>query len=294
MGERAGALILYHIKGTNTFLSGKEGVYVWEKTGDKKKDEQHKMAQSIFSTRIDLTNFLDREKLTKLVVKNVEKEIKKEANKLQWLVPPIYASKDQSKAPIGQIMYTTHVRKEKSDIEYGPPKGGFDKAMDTTILDTIIREIKEEIGNLDHNLLPEDKDKIESKASNGYTIFYKMITEEQAKQIQTIIKERIENHIGEIFDLDFRDISETNDLLKTSFQKVKAEHERKADEKKSAEEKKKPEEKQNIRLRSNLPKESAKIPFGAFGKRSTATVKKGGKRLTKKHRKSKSYTRRRR
>ena len=216
-----GALILYHIEGTNKFLLGNESLYIWEKTGNKIQDEIHDQVQKIQTAPVDLKNFEDREKLTKLLVTQIEKQLDKEKIRLEsWLVPPAHKSSYQAKANAGKVIYKTHARKSKSDTMFGAPKGGREPD-DKTPLDTILREIQEEIGNLEPELLPKKENEFEEKASNGYTIFYKAIRHTDAEKIKKEIERRKQLHIGEMFYLEFRDIDQATSLVQNAFDKIK-------------------------------------------------------------------------
>jgi hypothetical protein len=287
----SGALILYNIEGTNDFLLGKESLYLWEKTGNKTVDDLHEKTQTVQSARINLKNFETREKLTKLLVKQVEHQIEKENLKIgEWLVPPVYKSSQQGTADPGQVLYKSHVRKSRNDEEFGVPKGG-KEPDDSSPLHTILREIEEEIGSIDKDLLPKEENAFEEKASNGYTIFYKAIKATDAQKIKEEIQRRKQLHIGEMFDLEFRNIREANSLAKTAFEKIKS---KLSSLKTQAEEAKDAAEKIEKRLQELTTVFSVKTvtgPRGVWGKPKTAKKRMSGG--ARKRGQSKKQTRRR-
>lgn len=282
-----GSLILYHEEGTNKILLGKESLYIWE---DPKVDQIE--AQQIIFSHINLNNFKEREGITKKIVEKVEAQLKKENKTItNWLVPPAVKSSIQANTNHNQIRYSSKARKEKDTDLYGAPKGG--KEPSETVLQTMIREIKEEIGNLDDNLLPTDNDKYEAKTKNNYAIFYKKVSHSQARKIEEEIQRRYALHIGEIFDLAFRDIEKANEMTKDAFEKVQKE------DQKSAELKSQRKAAVNVRtVTSDLKGKSSK-PGASWAKPkkdTTSAAVKGGRRTLKKQRKSKKlkkFTRRR-
>jgi hypothetical protein len=279
----SGSLIIYQEEGTDKILLGKESIYIWENP-----DVNQKNSQRVEFFTHNLNDYNTREAITKMVVTQVQAQIKKDdLNLNEWLVPPVVKKTDQSGAEAGKTIYKTKARKQRADTAYGPPKGGSEGSE--TRLQTVIREIQEEIGNLDSAVLPLDADKYNENASNGYAIFYKKVTPAQARQIEAEIQRRYVLHIGEMFDLKFRDKSDGNFLTQDALKKIKAQ-----DEAEKAVKAFKTAPKANVRLGASQQKTPGK-PGSGWGKPKTAAAK-GGRRKTKKQRKqkgAKKYTRRR-
>lgn len=290
---KEGALIIYHEDGTDNILLGKEGKYIWD---EDPLTVEHLNAQRIHHSKIDLKDFKVHENLTKEVVKKVRAQLNKEnpsSINFLWLVPPVVKSSVQKNAPEGQITYSSHARKERRDTGYGPPKGGAESGE--TSVDTILREIQEEIGNLDKDILPKKSDEYDKTTDEkAYTIFYKKVTSAQAREIEQEIQRRYAEHIGEMFDLKFRNKDEGNSLTKEALSKIKAQDDAEAAKKAKP---------KNENVRTTVSKGTAGRPGSSWGiKLKTAasgpkkSPSKGGKRYTRKQRKNKKgkkHTRRR-
>jgi hypothetical protein len=129
------------------------------------------------------------------------------------LYPIVARERTQCTSPL--IRYFSNPRVRNPIKTNGFPKGGIktDKltGRTETPLECIQREVYEEIGNIDPNLLNSAINIGISTAIYGdnisnYTIYYKPVSPSERRDIETAIRNRYANSIGESFDLGFKNI----------------------------------------------------------------------------------------
>jgi hypothetical protein len=132
---------------------------------------------------------------------------------------PIVAKERTPCTDISLVRYFSNPRIRNPAKKNGFPKGGAKTNKDTGIMETPLqcmkREVYEEIGNIDPALVDTAKHigistvEHEDNISN-YTIYYKPVTPAQRSEIETAIRDRYAESIGESFDLGFKNIRGVN------------------------------------------------------------------------------------
>jgi hypothetical protein len=198
-----GAIIIVRDTSTGNILLGKESAYAVEKDGERKRYISNHSGKG--------DTLADREYLSGELYKNIASEFSAAAGGGgggggDLLVPLVEQSKNE-KNMYGP-KYGSHPRiRKQGSTKYGAPKGGsktHNGKLDGNIvenhLDTAQREFIEEVGHV----FPDDRYQYRGIV-NGYALYLIDVGAAETKLIEQKIAARYTSHIGETFDLGFRD-----------------------------------------------------------------------------------------
>jgi hypothetical protein len=230
-----GAIILFHHVPTKTILLGEEGKWVFD--SDASGSEFYRHHPIIYQTLPDTAQIpspfggkqtitLTPEQQTQTAMQPVLAHIAQSSQKsvltpgTNLLIPIVEKSSKQTTLS-GHTTYKVSPRKQFGGKE-GCVKGELKNSTETA-LQCILREIYEEIGEIDKGLdrvTVTDTDwirdasgaryvtyiKDKSGITHTYAIFYKQLTDLQVRKISSIIADRRGKCIGETFDVGFKHV----------------------------------------------------------------------------------------
>jgi hypothetical protein len=206
-----GCAIVYHNLEDNTYLIGRESLYIIE--GGKKLSDAINSGFEGKNIPIEII-LLDKERID-ITLEMIESFKTHRASfgypEGPFLVPPLRCKGQSIRYPTTNS-YEARTRKPGFNISF--IKGGIEIDCKTRVKETplqcIQREIFEEIGKLSENLLPDDG--TEKQLMDDYMVFIKDIHRSDANTIMNAINERNKQHIGEMFDMKFMKLSEIEKL----------------------------------------------------------------------------------
>jgi hypothetical protein len=218
-----GAIIIVRDTSTGHILLGIEGVHAFEGGGAKRYGENPTQDESL-QNREKITADVYQRIIGDQIIQNAAAESARRKGILAAagggggggvdLLLPLVEKAEREKNMSGNPKYGSHprIRKDPNNpdhtINFGAPKGGSKEDRFRNIienhLDTAQREFIEEVGYV----FPDNKFIHKGEASVGstkYAVYLIDVDAAERKLIEQQIATRYARHIGETFDLEFRD-----------------------------------------------------------------------------------------